>query len=85
MVSLVVAGPRRVRLCGLGTCGEVYQVVEHLLRVSGLVAIGTHAVSSLCISESPEGNNGELKAEVFLHDPRMIDNSRDIPNVNRCM
>ena len=26
----------------------------------------------------------EVRAEVFLRDPRMIESSRDIPNVNRC-
>ena len=30
-------------------------MVEHSLQVPGLVAIGTHAVLSLCNSESPEG------------------------------
>jgi hypothetical protein len=28
---------------------------------------------------------GKLDAEAFLHDPRLIESSRDIPNVNRCM
>ena len=28
---------------------------------------------------------GKLDAEAFLHDPRLIENSRDVPNVNRCM
>jgi hypothetical protein len=28
---------------------------------------------------------GKLDAEAFLHDPRLIVDSRDIPKVNRCM
>ena len=35
------------------TQGEMYQVVEHSLWVSGLVAIRSQAVLSLCSSESP--------------------------------
>ena len=45
-----------VRLCGLEIRCEVHQVVEHSLCVLGLVAIGTHAVLSLCIHESLRGS-----------------------------
>ncbi len=48
----------RARCCGPKLLAKCNQVVEHLPLVSGLVAIGSQAVSSLRSSESPRELTG---------------------------
>ena len=82
LVSLVVARPRRVRFCGLGTCSICIRWSSTCCEVLGLVASMLRPLQKRVTWK--ELICGEVWTEVFLRDPQMIESSRDIPNVNRC-